>query len=28
VRGPDPAALLNKRPLGDWRVEVDPVSLL
>jgi len=28
VRGPDPAALLNGRPLGDWRVEVDPVSLL
>jgi len=34
LRGPDPASLLrsrlsgNDRPLHDWRVEVDPVSLL
>jgi primosomal protein N' (replication factor Y) (superfamily II helicase) len=28
LRGPDPASLLRGRSLGDWRVEVDPVSLL
>ena len=28
LRGPDPASLLAGRNLGDWRVEVDPISLL
>ena len=28
VRGPDPAALLRGRPLGEWRVEIDPPSVL
>ncbi len=28
LRGPDPASLLRNRPLGDWRVEVNPPSLL
>ncbi len=28
LRGPDPASLLSGRPLPDWRVEVDPLSLL
>ncbi len=28
LRGPDPASLLRGRPLGDWRVEVNPPSLL
>ena len=28
VRGPDPAGLLRGKDLRDWRVEVDPVSLL
>jgi primosomal protein N' (replication factor Y) (superfamily II helicase) len=28
LRGPDPASLLRGRNLGDWQVEVDPVSLL
>jgi len=28
VRGPDPAGLLGGKDLRDWRVEVDPVSLL
>jgi primosomal protein N' (replication factor Y) len=28
LRGPDPASLLRNKPLGEWRVEVDPVSLL
>jgi len=28
LRGPDPASLLRGRTLGDWRVEVDPPSLL
>jgi primosomal protein N' (replication factor Y) len=28
VRGPDPAGLLRGKDLGEWRVEVDPVSLL
>ena len=28
LRGPDPAALLRLRPLSDWRIEVNPPSLL
>ncbi len=28
LRSPDPAAVLRGRPLGDWRLEIDPVSLL
>jgi primosomal protein N' (replication factor Y) len=28
LRGPDPASLLRGRSLAEWRVEVDPVSLL
>lgn len=28
LRGPDPASLLDGKPLTGWRVEVDPVSLL
>ncbi len=28
LRGPDPAALLRGREVGDWRVQVDPASLL
>jgi primosomal protein N' (replication factor Y) len=28
LRGPDPASLLRGRPLGEWRVEVNPPSLL
>jgi primosomal protein N' (replication factor Y) (superfamily II helicase) len=28
LRGPDPAAILRGRDLGDWRVEIDPLSLL
>lgn len=28
LRGPDPVPLLRDIPLADWRVEVDPVSLL
>jgi primosomal protein N' (replication factor Y) len=28
LRGPDPASLLRNRPLDNWRVEIDPVSLL
>lgn len=28
LRGPDPASMLNDQPLGDWRVEVEPQSLL
>ena len=28
LRGPDPISLLRGRNLGDWRIEVDPVSLL
>jgi len=28
LRGPDPASLLHARNLGEWRVEVDPPSLL
>ena len=28
VRGPDPASLFRGKTLGDWRVEVNPMSLL
>ncbi|MCE9646110.1 MAG: primosomal protein N' [Chloroflexi bacterium] len=28
VRGPDPASLLRDIKLNDWRVEIDPISLL
>ncbi len=28
LRGPNPAQLLRGRPLGEWRVEVDPLNLL
>lgn len=28
IRGPEPASLLRGKPLGEWRVEVDPISLL
>ncbi len=28
LRGPDPATLLRDKPLGDWRVQVDPPDLL
>ncbi len=28
VRGPDPAAVLRGRALGEWRVEIDPPSVL
>jgi primosomal protein N' (replication factor Y) len=28
LRGPRPADILRGRPLGEWRVEVDPTSLL
>jgi primosomal protein N' (replication factor Y) len=28
LRGPDPVSLLRGRPLGDWRIEVNPPSLL
>jgi len=28
LRGPDPVSLLRGRDFGDWRVEVDPPSLL
>jgi len=28
LRGPDPVAVLRNRPLKDWRIEVDPQSLL
>ena len=28
LRGPDPAAVLRNKPLGDCRIEVDPPSLL
>lgn len=28
LRGPDPTSLLRSRQLGDWRVEVNPLSLL
>jgi primosomal protein N' (replication factor Y) len=28
LRSPDPTAILRGRPLGDWRVQIDPLSLL
>jgi primosomal protein N' len=28
VRGPDPVSLLRDFKLRDWRIEVDPISLL
>jgi primosomal protein N' (replication factor Y) len=28
LRGPDPASLLRRRALAEWRIEVDPASLL
>jgi primosomal protein N' (replication factor Y) (superfamily II helicase) len=28
VRGPDPASLLREMKLNDWRIEIDPISLL
>jgi primosomal protein N' (replication factor Y) len=28
LRGSDPAAILRGRDLGDWRIEIDPISLL
>ena len=28
LRGPDPASVLRGRSLGEWRVQVDPLSLL
>ena len=28
LRGPDPVSLLRSRPLGGWRIEVNPPSLL
>ncbi|HWQ46200.1 MAG TPA: hypothetical protein VN376_04995, partial [Longilinea sp.] len=28
LRGPDPAPILAGKPLGDWRVQVDPANLL
>jgi primosomal protein N' (replication factor Y) len=28
LRGPDPASLLRDKPLGEWRLEVDPPNLL
>lgn len=28
IRGPDPVSLLRGKALGEWRVEVEPVSLL
>ena len=28
LRGPDPASLLRGRQLGEWRLQVDPLSLL
>lgn len=28
VRGPDPASLLRDLKLNDWRIEIDPISLL
>ena len=28
LRGPDPAAFLQGKPLGEWRVEINPSSLL
>jgi primosomal protein N' (replication factor Y) len=28
LSGPNPASLLRDRPVGEWRVEVNPASLL
>ena len=28
VRGPDPVSLLRDMKLNDWRIEIDPISLL
>jgi primosomal protein N' (replication factor Y) len=28
LRGPSPATLLIGRPLGEWKVDIDPISLL
>jgi primosomal protein N' (replication factor Y) len=28
LRGPEPESLIMGKPLGNWRVEVEPVSLL
>jgi primosomal protein N' (replication factor Y) (superfamily II helicase) len=28
LRGPDPISLLRNRQIGEWRIEVDPISLL
>jgi len=28
VRGPDPAAVLRGRPLGEWRLAIDPLDIL
>jgi len=28
LRGPDPASLLQARSIGEWRIEVNPPSLL
>jgi primosomal protein N' (replication factor Y) len=28
VRGPDPVSLLRDVKLNDWRIEIDPISLL
>jgi primosomal protein N' (replication factor Y) len=28
LRGPDPASLFRRRPLGEWRIEVNPPNLL
>jgi primosomal protein N' (replication factor Y) len=28
LRGPEPASLLRGKPLGEWRVEVNPINLL
>ncbi|RJP51270.1 MAG: primosomal protein N', partial [Anaerolineaceae bacterium] len=28
VRSPDPASLLRNMQLSDWRIEIDPISLL
>jgi primosomal protein N' (replication factor Y) len=28
LRGPDPTSLIRNRPLGGWKIEVDPINLL
>jgi primosomal protein N' (replication factor Y) len=28
LKGPDPVSILRGRPLGEWRVAVDPPSIL